>query len=245
MSDRARFSSIFGIKFLAEGYSCAKRMLDDGAFMVVPAAPALANIHRDSSYYEALLNSDFGLPDSGLMVLLMKYLKGIPVKKLSGLNFLRHFLSEAILKEEQCLFLVDPDVHQMRLNHRFLLSLDIKITLSDHYVAPIYKRKIVEDIHLLSILEKKKPRYILINLGGGVQEKLGLYLKKNLSYRPGIICTGAAIAFLTGNQVAIPPLFDALHLGWLLRCLHDPKRFIPRYIKGLALIPLILKEVNR
>ncbi|MBW1700409.1 MAG: WecB/TagA/CpsF family glycosyltransferase [Deltaproteobacteria bacterium] len=71
----------------------------------------------------------------------------------------------------------------------------------------------------MEILEKRKPKYVLINIGGGTQEKLGLFLKKNLSYKPGIICNGAAIAFLTEKQVSIPTFFDAFYMGWLLKCL--------------------------
>jgi hypothetical protein len=63
------------------------------------------------------------------------------------------------------------------------------------YTAPLYEKKRVEDKKLLEIIEDKKPKYILINLGGGVQEKLGAYLKQNISYKAAIMCTGAAIAF--------------------------------------------------
>jgi UDP-N-acetyl-D-mannosaminuronic acid transferase (WecB/TagA/CpsF family) len=213
--------------------------------MVVPSGPGLATIHRDKPYYNAIVKSDFALPDSGLLILLLKYTKGIRLPKLSGLTFLRHFLGEEVLRSRRCLFLVDPDETEMMLNHALLCSRGIRIEHADHYVAPIYGPGRVKDPLLLQILENRHPEYILINLGGGIQEKLGLYLKTNLSYRPGIICTGAAIAFLTRRQAAIPALFDALYLGWFLRCVHSPGSFIPRYFKALSLIPLVLREVRR
>ena len=58
---------------------------------------------------------------------------------------------------------------------------------------------------------------MIINLGGGVQEKLGLYLKRNLNHETKIICTGAAIAFLTGLQANIPNIVDKIYMGWLWR----------------------------
>lgn len=244
MKGDIKYHNIMGIKFLAGGYDSAKGSLDNGSLMVVPSAPALATIRQDKGYYSALMNSDFALPDSGLLVLLLKYTKHIQMKKLSGLAFLRKFLDEEALQDERCLFLIDPNEKEMILNHLLLRSKRIKIEYSDHYVAPLYSSERVEDKHLLQILENKKPKYIVINLGGGIQEKLGIYLKKNLSYGTGIICTGAAIAFLTHKQAPIPPIFDALHMGWLLRCLYDPNRFIPRYLKGLNLIPLILRKVR-
>jgi N-acetylglucosaminyldiphosphoundecaprenol N-acetyl-beta-D-mannosaminyltransferase len=59
-------------------------------------------------------------------------------------------------------------------------------------------------------------------------------------YKPTIICTGAAIAFLTGRQATIPKSLDYLYLGWLSRCIFDPKRFVPRYISGFKLFNLII-----
>ena len=81
----------------------------------------------------------------------------------------------------------------------------------------------------------------MINLGSGVQEPLGYYLKQNLKFNTGIICTGAAISFFTGSQVNISPLIDRLGVGWLWRCIKNPTVFIPRYLKAFRLFFLILK----
>jgi N-acetylglucosaminyldiphosphoundecaprenol N-acetyl-beta-D-mannosaminyltransferase len=78
-----------------------------------------------------------------------------------------------------------------------------------------------------------------------VQERLGFYLMQNLSYRPSIICVGAAVAFLTGIQAYIPTWADAWMLGWLFRCLHAPKKFIPRYWKALQLISILARYRER
>ena len=99
-----------------------------------------------------------------------------------------------------------------------------------------------EDYELLSILNQKKPKYILINLGGGVQEPLGLFLKNNLNYKPGIICSGAAISIVTKEQGYIPRFIDKIYLAWLARCLQKPKVFVPRYLNGFKLLPMLIKE---
>ena len=86
---------------------------------------------------------------------------------------------------------------------------------------------------------------IVLGVGGGTQERLGLYLKQHLSYRPAIHCIGAAIAFLSGDQVRIPVWADTLGLGWLYRTVADPKRFFPRYWDARHLAPLLLKYRDR
>ena len=104
---------------------------------------------------------------------------------------------------------------------------------------------IIRDDALLQRIEARKPAYIFINIGGGKQEVLGHMLKRKLSYTPAIICTGAAIAFLTGEQAHIPVWADRLVLGWLLRCIHSPKTFCKRYLRALKLIPILLRNRER
>ena len=83
---------------------------------------------------------------------------------------------------------------------------------------------------------KVRPIFLLLNLGGGVQERLGFYIKNNLSYKIGIICTGAAIAFETGSQAKLPKWADDFYLGWLARVIQDPKQFIIRFVKAFRLV---------
>ena len=102
-------------------------------------------------------------------------------------------------------------------------------------MAPKYiDSKIVDDT-LVDLVNARKPRHVIIGLGGGVQEKLGLYLRRHCAMRPTIHCTGAALAFLSGDQIRIPEWADRWILGWLFRCASNPRRFIPRYAKALRL----------
>ena len=243
--DKKRYYHILGIRFLSGGYEEAKALLENGKLMVVPAAPALAEITKNSEYYNALKGSDFAIADSGFMILLLRIFKGIRINKLSGLKFLRRFLEEKELRYPRKLFFIDPSHEEKKINHEYLVSKGIKIGLSDHYVAPMYDHNSIHDEKLLTIINSKRPKYIVINLGGGVQERLAFYLKNNLDYKPGIICTGAAIAFLTGRQANIPPIIDYLYMGWFVRCLKAPGIYVPRYLKGFSLILLILKDKKR
>ena len=85
-------------------------------------------------------------------------------------------------------------------------------------------------------------KIIIINIGGGIQEILGFYLKNNLKYKPMIICTGAAIAYLTKDQAPINNFIDKIYLGWLLRIIFHPSAFFPRYIYAFKLFFLVLKN---
>jgi UDP-N-acetyl-D-mannosaminuronic acid transferase (WecB/TagA/CpsF family) len=91
------------------------------------------------------------------------------------------------------------------------------------------------------MLTRLRPQHVVVTVGGGTQERLGLYLKRNLPYLPAIHCIGAAIAFLSGDQVHIPVWADKFYLGWLFRSLSDPKRYVPRYWDARNLFQLILR----
>jgi hypothetical protein len=63
----------------------------------------------------------------------------------------------------------------------------------------------------------------------------------DLRHRPAIHCIGGALGFVTGYQVAIPNWADRLYLGWLLRLLSNPRRFLPRARDAFALPGMILR----
>ena len=231
----------FGINFIEGDFKNIKFLLDKGGMLVLPAAPALANIYSDKSYHKALKHADIALFDSGFFCLLLRIFKGIKIKKYSGLKFLTQFL-KSLKNCSDKILMINPSYNEQLLNKKYLKLK--KINNSNHYVAPFYNKNIINDLKLLKMIKKDKPRYIVINLGGGVQELLGSYLKYNLDYKPSIVCSGAAIAFLTGQQAKIPSIFDKLYLGWLIRIMFNPFIFIPRYIKAFKLF-FLMKYIQK
>lgn len=232
---------VLGINFINSSAQNVVDILKNGGLLVVPAAPALINIKKDTDYYNALCNADVVIPDSGYMALLWNAFHRKKIKRISGLEFLVSFFGDAQVKKTSDILLVDPQPNEAQHNLNYLRKEGFNLPDDASYLAPMYKKDIVEDVELLKIIEQKKPKYIIINLGGGTQEKLGAYLKTHLSYKPAIICTGAAIAFLTGQQASIPTWGDKLFLGWLFRCIQNPKVYVPRYFKAFQLAAFMFR----
>lgn len=231
---------ILGVEFFNGSVQEAVKEIAKGGYMVVPSGPGLVTLPHDSNYAEALVKSDMAIADSRYMMLLWFFLRGQRVKRISGLTFLQEFFNLPDLKMPGKLFLVDPGDDETLTNRLYLESIGIPLSSGFSYVAPFYGNT-VEDCELVQLLGRLRPKYILLNIGGGSQEKLALYLIENLVYRPAIICTGAAIAFLSGKQAPIPAWADRTGLGWLWRCFYEPKKFIPRYLSALSLFMLILR----
>jgi N-acetylglucosaminyldiphosphoundecaprenol N-acetyl-beta-D-mannosaminyltransferase len=235
------FVQVVGIKFFnGKAESVLEYLNKSGGLLTVPAAPALVTVKQDRAYYNALLHSDIVIPDSSYMVLIWNIFFKNSLKKISGLEFINCFLKSGNKIEKNKLLLINPSNLDGEINTQYLNSCGFTINEMDNYTAPLYKND-VADLILLAKVEKQKPSWILINIGGGTQEKLGLFLKLNLSYSPAILCTGAALAFKTGRQGKIPNWIDKIYLGWLHRCFSNPKVFIPRYFRGFKLINIIFR----
>jgi exopolysaccharide biosynthesis WecB/TagA/CpsF family protein len=195
-------------------------------------------IVRNEEYRDAVTNADVAITDSALMVLLWNWLESDSIARLSGLKYIRALLQEEEVRAPGRTFWVMAGKKSAERNLAWLKSQGIEVPPKCVYQAPMYGSK-VEDKELIERLQAIRPKHVVITVGGGTQERLGFYLMRNLDYSPAIHCIGAAIAFLSGDQVRIPNWADRLYLGWLFRCVSSPRRYVPRYFSALQFIPLL------
>ena len=219
------------IKFYSGNYDQIKYEFDKGGVLVAPAASALANIDTDKQYYSSLKNAKIAILDSGFFCILLRIFRFQKVKKLSGFLFLKTFLDN--FKNQQKILFIDPSKKSNILNIKFLKSK--KIINFKTYIAPNYNKKFF-DLKLLNLINNYKPKYIVINIGGGSQEPLAIYINKNIKYNASIMCTGAALAFMTGEQAPINKFIDKVYLGWLTRIIWNPKLYLGRILKSFKII---------
>ncbi len=236
---------ILGIYFFSGDVDEALASMDRrGGFLIAPSGTCFARLREDEAYRRAVLAADLAIADSGLMVLLWRLLRREKIGRISGLKYLKYLLRK--LKgdrAEETFWVLSSERARQKLFQWSRLE-PFPIASKNCYVAPRYGLEI-EDRNLLSLLEQNRPSHVIIAIGSGAQEKLGYYLRENSSYRSAIHCTGAALGFVTGEQIPIPDWADRLYLGWLLRLITQPHRFVPRLIHGLELPWLIWKYGER
>jgi UDP-N-acetyl-D-mannosaminuronic acid transferase (WecB/TagA/CpsF family) len=238
MSGPLNERQILGVNFYVGDAQGAISRISQGGLLVVPAAPALKDVATNDNYREALTHADVAIADSAFMVLTWNLLQGDSIRRLSGLKYLRELLLRPDVREPENTFWIMVGKASAEKNRAWLASQGISVPAEFVYEAPMYGAEI-KDAALIEKLQALRPQHVIITLGGGTQERLGLYLKRYLDYLPAIHCIGAAIAFLSGDQVRIPNWADQFYLGWLFRCVSSPRRFIPRYLSAPRLIPLI------
>jgi N-acetylglucosaminyldiphosphoundecaprenol N-acetyl-beta-D-mannosaminyltransferase len=234
-------TQVLGIQFFnGDVDEAVASMIARGGFLIAPSGTCFARLREDDRYRCAVLAADLAIADSGLMVLLWRLFRRESLQRISGLKYLKHLLGK--LKDEGtgkiCWVLSSERAEQNLFG--WSRREDFPVDIENSYVAPRYGLDI-EDRNFLGLVEQHRPAHVIIAIGSGAQEKLGYYLRENLSYRPAIHCIGAALGFITGDQIAIPNWADRFYLGWLFRLLARPGVFIPRLSRAFELPWLIWK----
>ncbi len=234
---------ILGIDFFqGDPDEAAERALTNG-LTVAPSGPNLADLNLYPAYQKALSEADLVVVDSGFLVLCWKLLTGQSLRRLSGLLLLQRILIHDRFQEMQNQLWVMPTAASIEHSRDYLSNKFCKELKPEcFYSAPVYPQGEIQDRALLQLIRDRRPGFILINVAGGKQEVLGAWLKRQLENPPPIVCTGAAIAFLTGEQTSIPQWGDRYFLGWLLRIIWRPRQYLPRYWQARRLWKLVRRH---
>lgn len=241
---------ILGLQFFGgTSREAVEEITRRGGLLAAPAAPSMIALCRDADYRRALLGAEIAIADSGFMVLLWKLFTGEAVPRISGLEHVKRLLEHESMREPGAVVWVVATEDSRKKLLTYLQSEISVVSVSDVsfptvYVAPKYGRP-VEDEALLALVREKRPRHVVIAVGGGIQDQLGQYLLEQLDYRPAVHCIGAAVGFITGDQVRIPDWADKYYLGWFFRSLAQPRVFVPRFWSARRLPWLIWKYRER
>jgi UDP-N-acetyl-D-mannosaminuronic acid transferase (WecB/TagA/CpsF family) len=215
-------------------------LLKHGGMVIAPAAPSFVALQDDPHWRSAVGDADVAIADSGWAVLFWRIIQRERLTRISGLALFKALLETPESRVAQNLFFVLPSKKAKEKTLKFARNSGYPISFDDCYVAPGYN-SIVEDRALLAVLESRKPKHVIIGIGSGMQDKLGSYLKRGLTFRPAIYCIGAAPAFVTGDQVVIPAWADRFFLGWIFRLITQPRTLLPRLWTARRLPGMMLR----
>lgn len=232
---------ILGVRFFTGTVEAAiARHAETGGFLVIPAAPALIKLNYDEEYRRAMQSADVALADSGLLVLLWRLATGRKLRKISGISYFRELCEQGELTAGRDIFWVFASEGAQTKAMEWLRQHGLPVEPRNCFTAATPSSS-SQDYAILVRLEEEKPKHVVIAMAGGGQEKLALYLRDYLLYRPSIHCIGAALDLLSGEERAIPEWAERSHLGWLVRLLAQPRMFFPRLGIALALARMVFK----
>jgi UDP-N-acetyl-D-mannosaminuronic acid transferase (WecB/TagA/CpsF family) len=212
----------------------------NGGYVVIPAAPALIKLRYDEEYRRAMQNADLALADSGLLALLWRLAAGRRLTRISGITYFRYLFEHGGIQAGESVFWIFASDRAKGKAIGWLAERGLRVEEQSCFTASASPSS-SQDYAILVRIEEDKPKHVVIAMAGGGQEKLALYLRDYLLYRPSIHCIGDALGFLSGEERTMPEWAERTHLGWLMRLLAQPRMFFPRIGIAFALVRMVFK----
>ncbi len=237
-----------GIPFWnAETDALLQEIDKSGGVLTVPSAPSLARAGHDKLLLEAYQSSTWSVVDGGYIALIVRWIFGKEVRRISGFQLIRRLFVDAHkavpMQERQILWVVPNQAERARIEG-FLRQQGFAALSQEYYLAPQYaEASDFRDKQFENRIRRLQPDWVVMAIGGGKQEKLALFAHRaldDLERKPVFLCTGAAISFFTGGQARIPIWADRYYIGWLIRIFENPKIYFPRYAAAAWQLPKIL-----
>ncbi|WP_082975048.1 WecB/TagA/CpsF family glycosyltransferase [Mycobacterium sp. 1245805.9] len=190
--------------------------------------------YRNDEFADAVLRSDVVFRDGIGMQLLVKALKGDPGLNMNGTDLIPEFLDKARGETVGILGTREP----------YLSKAAEALKQAGHNIV-FCTDGFKDAASYLSVVEKYRPRIVVLAMGMPKQELVSLYLKENASYNPILINGGAIVDFIAGKVKRAPQWMRQLHLEWVFRLVNEPKRLAKRYVIGNLLFLMRIQDIRK
>jgi N-acetylglucosaminyldiphosphoundecaprenol N-acetyl-beta-D-mannosaminyltransferase len=201
--------------------------------MVTPNAGHLTNILDNPELSEIYSTAELSLIDGWPIAVATKNASKLKITRVTGSDLLPELFSQ-LTKDVRVGIIGGNDESLIRqsLESRFP-DLNIQIIDTSQWTNSVYDIR-----RLRELVQYNALSIVLLCLGHPKQELLAKELKNYdwAGSRPDwIMCVGATIDFLIGEQKRAPKAFQKIGLEWFYRLVTNPKKFTQRYLK--AVIP--------
>ena len=175
---------------------------------------------KDPALSDALVSSDFLIPDGIGVVLAIKVLHKKKVSRITGIDLMELLLNKARERGYRIyIFGAKPEIHSRAINEIKRRYPSLWIVGSSHgYIQEDKYDSLVNDINLAN------PDILFVGLGSPKQEKWIYRYKHQLKIK---LCMGigGSLDVIAGNIPRAPHFFRKLGLEWLYRLIKEPTRF--------------------
>jgi len=201
--------------------------------MVTPNAGHLTNIFDNPELGEIYSTAELSLIDGWPIALAAKNASKLKITRVTGSDLLPELFSQ-LTKDVRVGIIggYDESLIRQSLESRFP-DLNIQIIDTSQWTNSVYDIR-----RLRELVQYNALSIVLLCLGHPKQELLAKELKNYdwVGSRPDwIMCVGATIDFLTGEQKRAPKAFQKIGLEWFFRLVTNPNKFTQRYLS--AVIP--------
>lgn len=209
--------------------------------LVTPNAGHLRNIENNPELRDVYNTAELCLIDGFPIAIAAKIASKNKVSRVTGSDLLPELLKD--LSKEIRVGIIggqNQNLIKTKLENLFP-NLNIQVIDTSNWSDSIYDIR-----RLRELVQYNALSIVLLCLGHPKQEILANELKKYdwVGSRPDwIMCVGATIDFLIGEQRRSPKLFSKIGLEWFYRFITNPKKFFNRYLNAIwPSIKLIFKS---
>ena len=201
--------------------------------LVTPNAGHLTNIFNTPEISKIYSTAELSLIDGWPIAVAAKNASKLKIIRVTGSDLLPELFSQ-LTKEVRVGIIggINEPIIRQSLESRFH-DLNIQIIDTSQWTNSVYDIR-----RLRELVQYNALSIVLLCLGHPKQELLAKELKNYdwAGSRPDwIMCVGATIEFLTGEQKRAPKIFQKIGLEWFYRLITNPKKFTQRYLN--AIIP--------
>jgi exopolysaccharide biosynthesis WecB/TagA/CpsF family protein len=209
--------------------------------LVTPNAGHLTNIFDNPELSEIYSTAELSLIDGWPIAVAAKNASQLKITRVTGSDLLPELFSH--LAKEVRVGIVggnNESLIRRSLESRFP-DLNIQIIDTSQWTNSVYDIR-----RLRELVQYNALSIVLLCLGHPKQEMLAKELRNYdwAGSRPDwIMCVGATIDFLTGEQKRAPKAFQKIGLEWFYRLVTHPRKFTRRYLNSvIPSLKLIFKS---
>ena len=209
--------------------------------LVTPNAGHLNNIEKNQHLRNIYQEAELCLIDGWPIAVAASIAGKTKVSRVTGSDLLPKLLGE-LTKEIRVGVIGGNDPNKIRQNlEKNFPNLNLQVIDVSEWSDSVYDIR-----RLRELVQYNALSVVLLCLGHPKQEFLANGLKPYdwVGSRPDwILCVGASVDFLIGEQKRAPKIFTRLGLEWFYRLFKNPKKFFLRYLKAVwPSIKLILRS---
>jgi N-acetylglucosaminyldiphosphoundecaprenol N-acetyl-beta-D-mannosaminyltransferase len=209
--------------------------------LVTPNAGHLTNIFDNLELSEIYSTAELSLIDGWPIAVAAKNASKLKITRVTGSDLLPELFSK--LTKDVRIGIIggnDESLIRQSLETRFP-GLNLQIIDVSRWTNSVYDIR-----RLRELVQYNALSIVLLCLGHPKQELLAKELKNYdwAGSRPDwIMCVGATIDFLTGEQKRAPKVFQKIGLEWFFRLIVNPKKLTKRYLNAVfPSLKLIVKS---
>jgi len=199
---------------------------------------------KDNLFSEALMASDFIIPDGVGIVMAARALAGKKIEKIAGSDLHDVIINALNIRKGSCFYLGSSDATLQKIRER--LSREHPAVRVGSF-SPPYKTVFSKDDNILMInaINEFNPYVVFVGMTAPKQEKW-VYQNKHLINAPVICSIGAVFDFYAGTVKRPGKFWIYIGLEWLPRLLREPRRLWRRTLISTPLfIWFVLREKLR